>query len=906
MGDKKKMSRILYIRLALLSLGVLFLAGVFLYSFQNTLLRDVFAVPGSLTVTGGNVTYTTVGSTTLDTTNLKIGGVAVTATAAELNTITLKANSASPTFTGTVVLPASTSIGTVSSTELGYLDNVTSSVQTQINTAVSNANTALNLKANLNAPTFTGDVTMPGTGIWKSTGVVGIGTTNPSSSSKVEVSTTDGKTIFLRNTTAPIAGTLLGEVNAGGATYPDGAKIQFVSNVTQTGGTYDSNIDFLTWSSNALSNKMRIAAGGNVGIGTTAPAAKLSVGGPGAGAGTSQRGLQVQAPGSLNLAIEGSDNTGVYAIYMRPNNSGYNLISSDYLSGTSANYLPLSLSARETNSDFTILANGNVGIGTTAPKQKLNITTGVGITYPVLGTGTGNVLFGSDNNLYGLYEGSSTDGNSWFQVMRNDGPATAYNLILQPVGGNVGIGTTAPGPKLEVSGLIYSNTPTSNARGFSSWADNNAKYNFMGTAGYWGIRSDTSYGINFDVYNGGSNLTPLTIAQNGTVSVVGGDLRTSSIVAGYDYTGRTYSSDNLDRRNYFQYNTGDATASFGYSTLYIKIASLQITTSTWAGGSIQGELMAGGSNRGGNITKFSLVCNTSPNAHLSCSLYKAGAAASGLYFRYFTDAGYLDRVDIYYYVGSYSQVSGYIDTYAGAYTNISVWSGLTTDVNETPSIAGAELSTNAEYNIMSGNVGLGTIAPNGKLEIVGPNANTDGAVFGYASTDNNFAIQTYIDGAVGGGWANRVSYAGGCCNTLALQPDVGSVMIGGTSANLGATKLYVNGPTVINGALSASAFYYTSDLRQKKNVETLSGALDKVLQLRGVKFNWKVDGRGDIGVIAQEVEKVYPELVKTNEKGMKSVEYGNLVGPLIEAIKEQQGQINELKKEVNSLKEKTQ
>jgi hypothetical protein len=83
------------------------------------------------------------------------------------------------------------------------------------------------------------------------------------------------------------------------------------------------------------------------------------------------------------------------------------------------------------------------------------------------------VFFGGDNNLYGLYEGSiSADGNSWLQVMRNDS-ATAYNLILQPAGGNVGIGTTSPGAtvpgtKLEVNGGI---TLTTNSGGAITFQD---------------------------------------------------------------------------------------------------------------------------------------------------------------------------------------------------------------------------------------------------------------------------------------------------------------------------------------------------------------------------------------------------------------------------------------------------
>jgi len=90
-----------------------------------------------------------------------------------------------------------------------------------------------------------------------------------------------------------------------------------------------------------------------------------------------------------------------------------------------------------------------------------------------------------------------------------------------------------------------------------------------------------------------------------------------------------------------------------------------------------------------------------------------------------------------------------------------------------------------------------------------------------------------------------------------------------------------------------------SDERLKDNIETLDGS--KVLDMRGVSYT--KDGKAGSGVIAQELEKVAPELVMTNEKedGMKSVAYGNLVGYLIEAVKDQQKQIDELKAQLDGL-----
>jgi hypothetical protein len=86
-----------------------------------------------------------------------------------------------------------------------------------------------------------------------------------------------------------------------------------------------------------------------------------------------------------------------------------------------------------------------------------------------------------------------------------------------------------------------------------------------------------------------------------------------------------------------------------------------------------------------------------------------------------------------------------------------------------------------------------------------------------------------------------------------------------------------------------------SDASLKTNVETITSALDKVNALRGVMFDRISTGKREMGVIAQEVEAVVPELVFTDADGIKSVAYANTVALLIEAIKEQQQQINELK-----------
>jgi hypothetical protein len=105
------------------------------------------------------------------------------------------------------------------------------------------------------------------------------------------------------------------------------------------------------------------------------------------------------------------------------------------------------------------------------------------------------------------------------------------------------------------------------------------------------------------------------------------------------------------------------------------------------------------------------------------------------------------------------------------------------------------------------------------------------------------------------------------------------------------------GTLTVGGDLNSA-----SDIKLKTNIRTLTNCLDKVLKLRGVEFD-RIDlkGRHQIGVIAQEIEEVAPELV-TENNGTKSVAYGNITAILIEAVKEQQKQINNITQQLNELK----
>jgi hypothetical protein len=114
----------------------------------------------------------------------------------------------------------------------------------------------------------------------------------------------------------------------------------------------------------------------------------------------------------------------------------------------------------------------------------------------------------------------------------------------------------------------------------------------------------------------------------------------------------------------------------------------------------------------------------------------------------------------------------------------------------------------------------------------------------------------------------------------------------------------------VNGNVEALTFNTVSDAALKQNITELTGVIEKLRLIRGVYFYWNQseetelmlkEGR-QIGVIAQEIENVFPELVKTNDRGYKMVDYSKLTPVLLEAVKEQQRQIESVKQENQQLK----
>ncbi len=222
------------------------------------------------------------------------------------------------------------------------------------------------------------------------------------------------------------------------------------------------------------------------------------------------------------------------------------------------------------------------------------------------------------------------------------------------------------------------------------------------------------------------------------------------------------------------------------------------------------------------------------------------------------------------------------------------WADDDTDDDLTPSLAVDD----------NGNVGIGTMSPEAKLHISGGNLlmdnyqhvtfkRTTAESQQVVSMDSNDDIVINRGSLVAGLNSNVIIGVGSGDNLdinnssntsiMRVKEATGNVGIGTTSPS--ATLEIVAGGTTL-----ADAWTLRSSARFKENIQPIAYPLEKIQRLRGVFFDWKSDGKHDIGLIAEEVGEVIPELVvyEENGKDAKSLDYMRLVAILIEGMKEQQ------------------
>lgn len=566
-------------------------------------------------------------------------------------------------------------------------------------------------------------------------------------------------------------------------------------------------------------------------------------------------------------------------------------------------------------SDKFVYYNNNVGIGSTLPTEKLEII--------------GNLIVSDNINSGGIVTAVDINSES---LTTNDINATGIATIAQAkigVGetlvtvtqsGKVGIGSTNPQTLLDVSGDVKLNgairlsngTGTvgqiiiSNGSSPAEWSDFNETA--VGVANSIPITNTNDPGIYYPTFTKEYDQTA-SVYVDATSLVYDPStnrLGIGSILPQYslDVVGDGQFTGNITANEYYGLFSGQIN-----NTVPIAYAA-NSGVSTYA---INAGIATYSATSGISTSVIGGISSVS-------SLYVSGISTLGLVK--ITQTGIITSInpginEIYYY-GDGSNLKN-----LPSVTTISVNSTGNTSSPIYPTLVSGVgvnsvgISTNKLVFIEStSRFGIGTAIPESNLHVIDELLvaksgaattekiyqrvynldktelsweSTEGKLFSITNNLSEGIIHSIND--VNGTTLFDVNFDG----TILLNPYKNANV--GIATSQPTSTLHVNGSGYFTGIVTANSFSSSSDLRLKTNIKTIENPIEKLVEINGVTFNWIKDGSPSIGVIADDVEQVLPELVDSSYP--KSVNYNGLIGLLIECVKTQQNEINSLKQHLS-------